>query len=172
MLGLPFTPESDQSQISPPAPPEILRHTVRRTWLLIAYSDERWLWYKFSLSHLRIFSLKGWENVLCELWSERVNQGNVMIWKESKAKADKGVMLKMPPTLCSHGAPLLINFLSTFSPAWNVSCLLVPQSKPLRPWLGLRDRRWLPFQVTLSLPRSINFEIHLEPHQKYHITLL
>ena len=39
----PFTPESDQSQISPPAPPEILHHTVRRTWLFIAYSDERWL---------------------------------------------------------------------------------------------------------------------------------
>ena len=39
----PFTPESDQSQISPPAPPELLHHTVRRTWLIIAYSDERWL---------------------------------------------------------------------------------------------------------------------------------
>ena len=37
----PFTPESDQCQISPPAPPEILHHTVRRTWLFIAYSDER-----------------------------------------------------------------------------------------------------------------------------------
>ena len=35
--------KSDQSQISPPAPPEILHHTVRRTWLIIAYSDERWL---------------------------------------------------------------------------------------------------------------------------------
>ena len=39
----PFTPESDQCQISPQAPPEILHHTVRRTWLIIAYSDERWL---------------------------------------------------------------------------------------------------------------------------------
>ena len=38
----PFTPESDQCQISHPAPPEILHHTVRRTWLFIAYSDERW----------------------------------------------------------------------------------------------------------------------------------
>ena len=37
----PFTPESDQCQISSPAPPEILHHTVRRTWLYIAYSDER-----------------------------------------------------------------------------------------------------------------------------------
>ena len=39
----PFTPESDQCQISPPAPPEILHHTVRSTWLFIAYSDVRWL---------------------------------------------------------------------------------------------------------------------------------
>ena len=38
----PFTPKSDQCQISPAAPPEILHHTVRRTWLFIAYSDERW----------------------------------------------------------------------------------------------------------------------------------
>ena len=66
----PFTPESDQSQISPPAPPEILHHTVRRTWLFIAYSDDKWSYYKFSLSHLCIFSLKGWENGLFELRSE------------------------------------------------------------------------------------------------------
>ena len=38
----PFTPESDQCQITPAASPEILHHTVRRTWLFIAYSDERW----------------------------------------------------------------------------------------------------------------------------------
>ena len=37
----PFTPESDQCQISPAASQEIWHHTVRRTWLFIAYSDER-----------------------------------------------------------------------------------------------------------------------------------
>ena len=37
----PFTPESNQCQIYPAASPEILHHTVRRTWLFIAYSDER-----------------------------------------------------------------------------------------------------------------------------------
>ena len=42
-LLTPFTPESDQCQISPPAPPEILHHTVRRAWLFIVYWDERWL---------------------------------------------------------------------------------------------------------------------------------
>ena len=33
--------------------------TVWRTWLFIAYSDERWLYYQFSLPHLYIFSIKG-----------------------------------------------------------------------------------------------------------------
>ena len=33
----------DQCQSSPAASPEILHHTVWRTWLFIAYSDERWL---------------------------------------------------------------------------------------------------------------------------------
>ena len=66
----PFTPKSDQCQISPAASPEILHHTVRRTWLFITYSDEKWLYYKFSLPHLYIFSLKGWENVLFELGRE------------------------------------------------------------------------------------------------------
>ena len=32
----PFTPKSDQCQISPPAPPEILHHTVSSTYLFIA----------------------------------------------------------------------------------------------------------------------------------------
>ena len=51
----PFTPKSDQCQISPAASPEILYITVRRTWLFIAYSDERWLYYyQFSLPHLYI----------------------------------------------------------------------------------------------------------------------
>ena len=41
----PFTPESDQCQIFPAASPEIVHHTVSRTWLFIAYSGERWLQY-------------------------------------------------------------------------------------------------------------------------------
>ena len=36
----PSTPKSDQFQISPAAAPEIWHHTVRRTWLSIAYSDK------------------------------------------------------------------------------------------------------------------------------------
>ena len=47
----PFTPESDQCQNSPAASQEIWHHIVWRTWLFIAYSDERWLYYKFSLQH-------------------------------------------------------------------------------------------------------------------------
>ena len=47
----PVTPRSDQFQISPSASPEILHHTVWRTWLFIAYSDERLSYWQFSLPH-------------------------------------------------------------------------------------------------------------------------
>ena len=57
LLFSPFTPQSDQCQISPAASPEILYHTVWRTWLFIAYSDERWLCYRFSLYLAYIFPL-------------------------------------------------------------------------------------------------------------------
>ena len=67
----PFTPKSDQSPISPVASPEILHHTIWRTWLFIAYSDERWLHYQFSLPNPYISLEEGWENVLFELGSER-----------------------------------------------------------------------------------------------------
>ena len=69
----PFTPESDQCQNSPAASQEIWHHIVWRTWLFIAYSDEKWLYYKFSLHHSYNRFLKGWENTLFELRSERVN---------------------------------------------------------------------------------------------------
>ena len=64
---------SDQCQNSPAASQEIWLHTVWRTWLFIAYSDEKWLYYKFSLHHSHNRFLKGWENTLFELRSERVN---------------------------------------------------------------------------------------------------
>ena len=70
----PFTPVSDQCQNSPAASQEIWHHTVWRTWLFIAYSDEKWLYYKFSLHHSYNRFLKGWENTLFELRSERVNK--------------------------------------------------------------------------------------------------
>ena len=43
-----------RSEISPATSPEILHHTVWRTWLFIAYSDERWSRYQFSLPHLHV----------------------------------------------------------------------------------------------------------------------
>ena len=58
---------------SPAASQEIWHHTVWRTWLFIAYSDEKWLYYKFSLHHSYNRFLNGWENTLFELRSERVN---------------------------------------------------------------------------------------------------
>ena len=70
----PFTPKSDQCQNSPAASQEIWHHTVWRTWLFIAYSDEKWLYYKFSLQHSHNRFLKGWENTHFELRSERVKK--------------------------------------------------------------------------------------------------
>ena len=73
----PFTPEpSDQCQNSPAASQEIWHHTVWRTWLFIAYSDEKWLYYKFLLHHSYNCFLKGWENTLFELRSERDIRAN------------------------------------------------------------------------------------------------
>ena len=69
---IPFTPESDQCQNFPAASQEMWHHTVWRTWLFIAYSDEKWLCYKFSLHHSYNRFLKGWENTLFELRSERL----------------------------------------------------------------------------------------------------
>ena len=77
----PFTPKSDQCQISPAASPAILHHTVWRTSLFIAYSHEIWLYYQFWLHHLYIFSLRGWENVLFELGSERVKVSRLTLQK-------------------------------------------------------------------------------------------
>ena len=76
----PFTPESDQCQISPVASPEILHHTVWRTWLFIACSDARWLYYQLSLPSVIQLSLQGWENAVFELGSERVKIIMLVIW--------------------------------------------------------------------------------------------
>ena len=66
----PFTPKSDQFRICPAAPPEILHHTVWRTWLFIAYSDEEWLilpilrhcvTYTFLFGRLGECTFWGWE---------------------------------------------------------------------------------------------------------------
>ena len=57
----------------PPHQKYNITHTVWRTWLFIAYSGERRPYNQwFSLHPLHIFSLRGWENVLFELRSERV----------------------------------------------------------------------------------------------------
>ena len=65
----PFTPKSDQFQISSAASPVILHRTVWGIWLFIAYSDERWLYYQFSLPQQYISLQEGWENVVFELYS-------------------------------------------------------------------------------------------------------
>ena len=69
----PFTPKSDQCQISPAASPEILHYTVWRTWVFIALLRWKLIILPILATSLVHFSLKGWENVLFELGSGRVN---------------------------------------------------------------------------------------------------
>ena len=66
LLTNPFTPKSDQFQISPTASPEILYHIVCRTWLFVAYSDKRLYWSTNSHypTYSVHFSSKGLEKVL------------------------------------------------------------------------------------------------------------
>ena len=74
----PFTPGSDQFQISLTASPEILHHTLWRTWLFPGYS-ERSLYTTNSHYLTHTFLLKGWENVLFEIGRERLNE--VISWQ-------------------------------------------------------------------------------------------
>ena len=68
----PFTPKNDWSISNLPCSltRNITSHSLWRTWPFIAYSDEGWSYYQFSLPHLYYISLlKGWENVLGSLHS-------------------------------------------------------------------------------------------------------
>ena len=106
-----FTPKSDQYQISPAASPEILYHIVWRTWLFIAYSDERWLYCQFSLPHLIHFLLKGWENV--QLGSEGV--------KHSRCE-----LIELSVTQALHAlSSILANNRQSFWWDWGYQCYSV-----------------------------------------------
>ena len=93
----PFTPESDQCQNSPAASQEIWHYTVWRAWLFIAYSDEKWLYYKFSLHHSYNRFLKGWENTLFELRSERVN---LFSWSNSTRRCQHACLRCWIMSMC------------------------------------------------------------------------
>ena len=94
----PFTPESDQCQNSPAASQEIWHHTVWRTWLFIAYSDEMWLYYKFSLRHSYNYFLKGWENTLFELNVENQKKSVSVLLKSLQRCFAKHLLLSLSLT--------------------------------------------------------------------------
>ena len=105
----PFTPESDQCQNSPEASQEIWHHTVWRTWLFIAYSDEKGLCYKFSLHHSYNRFLKGWENTLFELRSERVNGlGLRLTWIQLHLQSEDDVWVKSRCNNCVTARDVLV----------------------------------------------------------------
>ena len=116
----PFTPESDQCQISPPAPPEILHHTVWRTWLFIAYSDEKWLYYKFSLHHSYNRFLKGWENTLFELRSGSVKRNHHQYFFNVFTHSRKRTLLKRDLDFFFHCSRSLVSGHPTYCINWRV----------------------------------------------------
>ena len=61
------TPKSDQFQISPSASPEILHHTVWRTWLLTMLCGRKTIMLPILATSPIHFLLKSWENVLFKL---------------------------------------------------------------------------------------------------------
>ena len=108
----PFIPKSDQVQISPAASPEILHHTVWRTWLFIDYSDERWLYttnshylpYTFLFKKVHaVGSLRSWRSQPMR-WT--VFTGAILNWWQM---GDWGLVTKLrcggkgsrPWTLCT-----------------------------------------------------------------------
>ena len=91
----PFTPKSDQCQISPTGSPEILHHTVRRTWLFLAHFNVILSILTTSLVQLYL----GWENVLFERLSEGLtlfsfipgHGRNVLLRKATEVSCQSGV---------------------------------------------------------------------------------
>ena len=76
----PFTPESDQCQISPPAAPEILHNTVRRTWLFIALLRLKTIIIQILVTSLMHFLFKRLGE--CTSWAQE--------WKGKLATGSKG----------------------------------------------------------------------------------
>ena len=108
-------------KISPAASPIIVHHPVRRTWLFVPYSDERWLHYQFSLPHLYIFSLKGSENVLFE--SSGV-KGSIVRWEislDQSALSCQTLSLNTWKRLPVNGQRCLANGRIFWSISWNIS---------------------------------------------------
>ena len=63
-------------------------------WLFIPYSDERWLYYQFSLPVTHTALLCGWDNILFELGSERVNA--LPFWNSTSTRVAERNVLWLP----------------------------------------------------------------------------
>ena len=84
----PFTPKSDQFQSPPAASSEMLHHTVWKTRLFIAYSDERWLYYQFALLTYTVIFRR--LKKVCNLW------GINMKWKHPNMNRVRGWLWNVP----------------------------------------------------------------------------
>ena len=74
----------DQFQISPLVSPETILHSMKN-WAFIAYSDEIWLYYQFSLPHLHIsLSKVGRMHFVKWLWEWKGKVEQVMRGKKNR----------------------------------------------------------------------------------------
>ena len=105
----PFTPKSDQFRISPAASPETLHHTLWRTWLFVAYSDEAWLYNQFlttSLIHLP------WKRLgKCNFWAWE--------WKGKKKKNPALLRDTLDFHLQEVDSRIVLHSVSSVSPTEN-----------------------------------------------------
>ena len=134
----PFTPKSNQFRILhvSPSSPKILHHRAWRTWLLIAYSDERWLYYRFSLPRLYVFLWKVGRTYFLNLGVKGLKWTSVM-GPVSEEKVHSLAMLAVCPYLARLQQPDVGSFSA------------VRRTGGVWEWRGSRVRWWL-------IDRSIN----------------
>ena len=120
LLINPFTPKSDQVQISPAAFQVILHRTVWRTWLFIAYSDWKMIILPILTTPLIHFSLKGWENVLFELGSICSWQA---LWSAFVEVMKYRTVLSFLPKYQKSNVPRIVGKKNTFYLVFTVNSL-------------------------------------------------
>ena len=91
------------------------------TWLFIAYSDERWLYYQFSLPHLynSLYKVAGERTLVSWEWKELMSRNFLLLLQEFVPRAGSPRRPTVEPVRCgpwSAGTPTLNGRLQQFVP--------------------------------------------------------
>ena len=136
-LGLSWlTPKSDQCQISPAASPEILHHTVWRTWSFMAHSQE-WSMSNFPCSLTRTLHHTVWRT-----WSFMAHSQECSI---------SNFLCSLTRTITSHSMENLV-FHGSLPRVINVKFPLQPHQKYYITQYGELGLSWL-------TPKSVQYQI-------------